>query len=70
MTEFARRNALAMMAGGATAAISSGAMAKRTITKNQFDCWLDLRGGLDGPAFWYSDGLVRPIADSGKPQCP
>jgi hypothetical protein len=37
------------------------------VTQAQFDTWLDMRGGLDGPAFWYSEGHIRPIADGGKP---
>lgn len=36
------------------------------ITPQQFDRWLDMRGGVDGPAFWYSEGFVRPIADNGR----
>lgn len=56
----------------ATAALAAPAHAKdeavitRKVTPKLFDAWLEIRGGLDGPAFWYSEGLVRPIADGGK----
>ncbi|MBL8643231.1 MAG: hypothetical protein JNK21_04805 [Rhodospirillaceae bacterium] len=33
------------------------------ITPALFNAWIALRGGEDGPGYWYSDGLVRTMAD-------
>jgi len=45
-----------------------GPVITRKVTPKLFDTWLEIRGGLQGPAFWYSEGLVRPIAEGGKVQ--
>jgi hypothetical protein len=33
------------------------------VTPALFDAWIRLRGGEDGPAYWYSEGLVRSMVD-------
>lgn len=55
----------ALLFAGASALAGSGARAEvgHGVTPRQFERWLALRGGLDGPAFWYSEGLVRSVKD-------
>lgn len=68
MTTTTRRSLFGLAAGAAaSSAFAAGVSGPGKITENQFHCWLDLRGGLDGPAYWYSDGLVRPISGAGQP---
>ena len=35
-------------------------------TPDLFDAWIALRGGEERPAFWYSEGLIRPIKKWGE----
>jgi hypothetical protein len=66
---FTRRNGLMLAGAAVTAAataISSSPQAaestvKRVITPALFDAWIALRGGEDGPGYWYSEGLVRSM---------
>jgi hypothetical protein len=61
-----RRDGL-ILAGTAVAAASAAAFTaqatesplQRTVTPELFNRWIAMRGGEDGPAYWYSDGLVR-----------
>ncbi len=75
-----RRDALAVAATGALTSAAGAAgtsdapavapatpVVSRRISAAQFERWLQLRGGLEGPAWWYSEGLVRPIAEQGRP---
>lgn len=39
---------------------------KSATTMDQFNAWIAMRGGEDEPAYWYSEGLIRPIKDWGK----
>ena len=63
-----RRSALSL--AGATALTGRGALATASAqtpthaaTPALFDAWLCMRGGLDAPAYWYSEGLVRGMKD-------
>ena len=72
MTQPSRRKALVLT--GATAASAAviksltADAASETTTPALFDAWIALRGGEDEPAYWYSEGLIRPIKDWGKTQ--
>jgi len=46
----------------------SARAAKPATTVDDFNAWISLRGGEDTPAYWYSEGLIRPIKDGGKVQ--
>ncbi|MDX2145700.1 MAG: hypothetical protein SFV19_20270 [Rhodospirillaceae bacterium] len=35
----------------------------KSVTPALFDAWIRMRGGEDGPAYWYSEGLVRSMLD-------
>jgi hypothetical protein len=65
-----RRNGLILAgAAAATAGLASRAVLASENTMNAkvtpalFDAWIRLRGGEDGPAYWYSEGLVRSMID-------
>ncbi|MDX2225079.1 MAG: hypothetical protein SFV21_20145 [Rhodospirillaceae bacterium] len=65
MSELSRRTTLAAALGVLAASPSEAQMPKTT--RDDFNAWIAMRGGDDGqPAYWYSDGLVRPIKDGGK----
>lgn len=66
MTALTRRTSLSLALGTALAPLSVSAALPK-VTQAQFDHWLDMRGGLDGAAYWYSEGFIRPIADGGRP---
>jgi hypothetical protein len=51
---------------GGSARAESPRRTQAAITPAQFERWLALRGGLQRPAYWYSEGLVRPIGDDGR----
>lgn len=58
--------AAALLAPGRVAGADAPRRTRSAITPAQFDRWLALRGGLGEPAYWYSEGLVRPITESGR----
>jgi hypothetical protein len=65
-----RRDGLILAGGLAAAALGPTANATETtmsatVTPALFDAWIRLRGGEDGPAYWYSEGLVRSMLDGG-----
>ena len=67
MTRLSRRKYL-KAACGTLAGVSFHPLAfaqNRQVTPDQFNAWLALRGGEQAPAFWYADGLIRPIKDNG-----
>ena len=72
MPELTRRDALVLAGAGAAAIATTapgGALAAPPATTvDQFNAWIALRGGEDAPATWYSEGLIRPIKDSGAVQ--
>lgn len=35
----------------------------KSITPALFNAWIAMRGGEDGPGYWYSEGLVRAMGD-------
>jgi hypothetical protein len=67
----ARRDGLILAGTAAAVALaaraapaSENAMTAQ-VTPALFDAWIRLRGGEDGPAYWYSEGLVRSMLDGG-----
>jgi len=58
-----RRDGLVLAAAAAAAPIAQAAESpiKRVVTPKLFDAWIALRGGEDGPGYWYSEGLVRSM---------
>ncbi|MEQ8509100.1 MAG: hypothetical protein RIB43_08855 [Rhodospirillaceae bacterium] len=65
-----RRKALVVTGAGITAiTLDAAARAGKSITSvEDFNAWIRLRGGEGTPAYWYSEGLIRPIKDGGKVQ--
>jgi len=39
-----------------------------SVTPEMFDAWISLRGGESEAAYWYSEGLIRPIQTWGEVQ--
>lgn len=65
-----RRDGLVLGAVAAAASASAARAAEpsspqplpqRVITPALFEAWIAMRGGEDGPGYWYSDGLVRSM---------
>jgi hypothetical protein len=56
----------ALAAPGRAARADTPRRTRSAVTTAQFDRWLALRGGLGEPAYWYSEGLVRPMSESGR----
>lgn len=73
MAIFSRRAALVLASAGIANTVMTNRAAAITApntptTPEQFDAWIALRGGEDEPAYWYSEGLIRPIKDWGETQ--
>lgn len=64
-----RENLVLAGASAAAAALSRSTThaaetaAKGKVTPALFNAWIAMRGGEDGPGYWYSDGLVRAMGD-------
>lgn len=77
MTDLTRREELVLI-GGTTIAMLTGSGQKvhandrnsgsDKVTPDLLNAWLALRGGEDSPAYWYSEGLIRPIKAGGAVQ--
>lgn len=77
MTDLTRRQALALAGGTAIAMLTGGSQdihasshnnGPHKVTPDLLNAWLTLRGGEDAPAYWYSEGLIRPIKEGGAVQ--
>ena len=53
--------AAAAMAAPLTSVQAAEPPTKGNVTPALFNAWIALRGGEDGPGYWYSDGLVRAM---------
>ncbi len=65
-----RRDGLALSAAALVSPAQAAAPSSpnRAVTPALFNAWIALRGGEDGPGYWYSDGLVRAMG-SGRVDC-
>ncbi len=70
MSKLSRRDLVKSSASGLVLALGGAALTPRradaVTSPDLFDAWIALRGGEDRPAFWYSEGLIRPIKTWGK----
>lgn len=71
MKPLSRRSGLVLSASAGLFSIASQtarAAVDRRVTPALLNGWLALRGGENTPAFWYSEGLIRPIKTQGAVQ--
>lgn len=70
MPELSRRNWMKSSVGGIALGIGGTTItttqADAATTPDLFDAWIAMRGGEERPAFWYSEGLIRPIKKWGE----
>lgn len=73
MMHLTRRQGIALTMSAALTGLTTPkkiarAAPKAEVTPELLHAWLSLRGGMETPAYWYSEGLIRPIKDGGAVQ--